>query len=208
MSGMTREDVAGLLPFAVNGSLAPTEAREVEDWLARDPDLQDDAGFLTRLRGMMRAEPLPQTGTEFALARLMRDLPPQLAPETAQPAAQAHTALASARRWRAPAMAAALAALVVGLGTAALMRPAPQEAPIYEQASGDAAELPRLTVTFAPEARLSEVAALLQAQDLVIVDGPGALGLYRLELPPGADAAAVAEALAQAPIVASVELPE
>ena len=202
MSGMTREDVAGLLPFAVNGSLAPTEAREVEDWLARDPDLQDDAGFLTRLRGMMRAEPLPQTGTEFALARLMRDLPPQLAPETAQPAAQ------RLARWRAPAMAAALAALVVGLGTAALMRPAPQEAPIYEQASGDAAELPRLTVTFAPEARLSEVAALLQAQDLVIVDGPGALGLYRLELPPGADAAAVAEALAQAPIVASVELPE
>ena len=203
MSGMTREDVAGLLPFAVNGSLAPAEAREVEDWLARDPDLQDDAGFLTRLRGMMRAEPLPQTGTEFALARLMRDLPPQLAPETVQ----IHAAQRLAR-WRAPAMAAALAALVVGLGTAALMRPAPQEAPIYEQASGDAAELPRLTVTFAPEARLSEVAALLQAQDLVIVDGPGALGLYRLELPPGADAAAVAEALAQAPIVASVELPE
>ena len=52
---MTRDDVAGLLPFAVNGSLSPEEAREVEDWLARDPDLQDDAGFLTRLREIGRA---------------------------------------------------------------------------------------------------------------------------------------------------------
>ena len=196
---MTRDDVAGLLPFAVNGSLAPEEAREVEDWLARDPDLQDDASFLTRLRALMRAEPLPETGSEFALARLLRDLPPQLAPEAVRPPA----------RWLAPTLAAGIAALVAGLGTAALLRaPAPTEAPIYEQASGDAAELPRLTVTFAPEARLSEVAALLQAQDLVIVDGPGALGLYRLELPPGADAAAVAEALAQAAIIASVEVPE
>ena len=196
---MTRDDVAGLLPFAVNGSLAPEEAREVEDWLARDPDLQDDASFLTRLRALMRAEPLPETGSEFALARLLRDLPPQLAPEAVRPPA----------RWLAPTLAAGIAALVAGLGTAALLRaPAPTEAPIYEQASGDAAELPRLTVTFAPEARLSEVAALLQAQDLVIVDGPGALGLYRLELPPGADAAAVAEALAQAAILASVEVPE
>lgn len=196
---MTRDDVAGLLPFAVNGSLAPEEAREVEDWLARDPDLQDDASFLTRLRALMRAEPLPETGTEFALARLMRDLPPQHAPEAARPTG----------RWLAPALAAGIAALVAGLGTAALMRPpAPAEAPVYEQASGDASDLPRLTVTFAPEARLAEVAALLQAQDLLIVDGPGALGLYRLELPPGADAVAVAEALRQAGIVTSVELPE
>lgn len=208
MNGLTREDVAGLLPFAVNGSLAPEEAREVEDWLARDPDLQDDASFLTRLRALMRAEPLPQTGTEFALARLMRDLPPQQA--LAGPVAPGRW-----QGWQAPAFAAGIAALVAGLGTAALMRPpAPAEAPIheqapvYEQASGDAAELPRLTVTFAPEARLAEVSALLQAQDLLIVDGPGALGLYRLELPPGADAAAVAAALARAPIVASVEAPE
>ena len=198
MNGMSRTDVVGLLPFAVNGSLAAEEAREVEDWLARDPDLQDDAGFLTRLRALMRAEPLPDTGAEFGLARLMRDLPPQLAPQAAEAPA----------RWLAPALAAGIAALVAGLGTAALMRPVPGDEPVYEQASGDAAELQRLTVTFAPEARLSEVAALLQAQDLVIVDGPGALGLYRLELPPGADASAVAEALVQAAIVASVEVPE
>lgn len=200
---MTRDDVMGLLPFAVNGSLGPAEAREVEDWLARDPDLQDDANFLTRLRAVMRAEPLPETGTEFALARLMRDLPPQLAPEGGKP-------LGRWQGWGASALAAGVAALVAGLGTAALMRaPAPlAEAPVYEQASGDASDLPRLTVTFAPEARLADVAALLQAQDLLIVDGPGALGLYRLELPPGADAAAVAEALLQAPIVTTVELPE
>lgn len=194
---MTRDDVAGLLPFAVNGSLSGAEAREVEDWLARDPDLQDDADFLTRLRALMRAEPVPETGTEFALARLMRDLPPQLVPEATK----------GANRWQAPALAAGIAALVAGLGTAALMQPpAPvAEAPVYEQASGD---LPRLTVTFAPEARLAEVAALLQAKDLLIVEGPGALGLYRLELPPGADAAGVAAALAASKLVTSVELPE
>ena len=138
----------------------------------------------------------------WRLYRLMRDLPPQLAPEGGKP-------LGRWQGWGASALAAGVAALVAGLGTAALMRPAPlAEAPVYEQASGDASDLPRLTVTFAPEARLSEVAALLQAQDLLIVDGPGALGLYRLELPPGADAAAVAEALLQAPIVTTVELPE
>lgn len=202
---MDRETAALHLPFAVNGTLPAPEAAQLEDWLAHDPDLQDDAAFLSRLRGLMRAEPLPETGAEFGLARLLRELPPQLAPAAA-PA-----------RWRqvlsgmaVPALAACVAAVVAGLGTAALLRPeAPAEDLYYEQASGDTADLPRLTVTFAPDAKAGDLAALLQAEDLLIVDGPGALGLYRLELPAGADALATADRLRAAQgLVLSVDGPE
>ena len=58
-------------------------------------------------------------------------------------------------------------------------------------------------------ASTGDLAALLQAEDLLIVDGPGALGLYRLELPAGADALATADRLRAAQgLVLSVDGPE
>ena len=205
---MNRDEALMLLPFAANGSLTRAEARAVEAWLEADADLRGEAAFLDRLRGMMQATPLPQTGAEFGLARLLKALPPQDLPNPA----------ASPRRrmawpvWATPALAASVAALVSMLGTAALIgrpREAPTEAPVYEQASGDATDLPVLTVSFRPDAALADVAALLQANDLLIVDGPGALGLYRLELPPGADALAMAEVLRAADtLVLSVDDPQ
>lgn len=210
---MNRDEALMLLPFAANGSLTRAEARAVEAWLEADADLRGEAAFLDRLRGMMQATPLPQTGAEFGLARLLKALPPQDQPN---PAASPRRRIMAWPAWAAPALAASVAALVSMLGTAALIgRPgdapfdAPAEAPVYEQASGDATDLPVLTVSFRPDAALADVAALLQANDLLIVDGPGALGLYRLELPPGADALAMAEVLRAADtLVLSVDDPQ
>lgn len=199
---MTREAALQDLPFLVNGTLTGAERVPLEALLSDDADLVAERDFLVRLRATMQADGCGQAGVnppgELGLARLMRALPPQEAPRRAD-------------RWRAQgrlALVAGLAAVASALITAWALRD-PAAAPVYVQASGDAGDAPVLTVTFQPEARLADIAALLQDKDLIIVDGPGALGLYRLELPPGADALALAETLRAADdLVLSVDEPE
>jgi len=61
-----------------------------------------------------------------------------------------------------------------------------------------------LQVTFAPQAAEEQIRALLASVDARIVDGPGALGVYTLSVPPErADAAMRALQAAQG-VVASV----
>ena len=209
---MTRQEAQLLLPFAANDTLTPDEAAGLAEWLAQDGDLRQEAAFLAALRSRMQAAPLPETGAEFGLARLMRSLPAQEGSAQDGPgqAGLAHPApKAPLRRLVWPALAASVAALVSALGTAALMSRPPTEPVLYEQASGDVTDLPTLTVRFAEGAVLADLEALLQQHDLLIVDGPGALGLYRLELPPGADALAMAETLRAAQtLVLSVDDPQ
>ena len=74
---------------------------------------------------------------------------------------------------------AAVAAVLSSLLTVALQG---NDGPVYEQASGDSGEIV-LTVSFQPEATEGAISALLREKGLVIVDGPSALGLYRLAVP-------------------------
>ncbi|MEH7828540.1 anti-sigma factor family protein [Gemmobacter denitrificans] len=190
---MTRDEIAALLPFLANGTLTGAELRAVQDWLARDPALADEARALAALRDAMQAEPVPQTAVELGLARLMRDI------------GRIDTPAPRSMRWQ---IAASLV-LAAGLGATGgyLAQPGAEEV-VYEQASGEAG-LPQLTVAFVPGATMAQITELLRANGVTLVDGPSAIGLYRLAVPEGVDGFALAESLRMAvDLVESVDDPE
>lgn len=187
------------LPFFINGTLEPEAARAVSANLDADPALAQEAQALTNLRTAMQAEdPLASPG-EFGLARLMRDIKAEDAPQTA-PAPR--TTL-----WRAQGF--ALAAAIAGL--AALLLPmlsqTPAPEPVFEQASGAVGG--DLVVSFADSATAAQIADLLLDTGLVIVEGPSALGLYHLAVQDDLSPEAALTQLEQAPtIVTYVERAE
>lgn len=172
--------IAELLPFFVNGTLEGEERKAVEAALARDPALAREAEALARLRSGMKAEEPAYTPGEMGLARLMREIDGT----GRQPRP------VSRRAWYVAAIAAAFALGAVLL--APLMLP---DEPLYEQASGDAGEA-ALVVAFRQDAPQGEIARLLLDNGLVIVDGPSALGLYRLSPVEAVDIEALADRLA------------
>lgn len=179
-----------LLPFWVNGTLRAYDATVVQSALAIDADLRAEVEALKALREGMHALPVEQSPGEFGLARLQRSI----AAETATP-----------RRSFGPLAAVAAAAVVAAFGTY-ILAPAP-EAPggLFQQASGPALR-GALTVSFRDNVTEAELTRVLLAQDLVIVDGPSALGFYRLQPAANADVAAVVSALrAETDVIGSVE---
>lgn len=133
--------------------------------LARDRELSAEAGQLCDIRQALKADDDVMSPGEFGLARLRRAI----------------DAEQMQRRRARLAWVSALTASVAAVGlTFVFWHPSPEgEAPAYVQASGDE-PANTLTVMFQPTATEAAIAALLRAHDLVIVDGPSALGLYRL----------------------------
>lgn len=192
MALQNAQQIAELLPFWINGSLSADEAAKVAAAVAADPALAAEAAFLRDLHQRMQADAPGYSPGEIGLARLKRSIAARHAP-----------------RWVSLATAAAVALIAAGLGFAAqtLLRPAPVE---YIQASGgeDGAAL---LVSFQPNAQAQAIAQALLAEGLTILDGPSAMGLYRLAAldAPGADLAALAERLqARADLFEMVDLAE
>jgi len=199
MAGLadSRQELEALLPFYVNGTLASEERARLEAALREDAKLRDQARTLEELRTTMHDTDYGQSPGEFGLARLMRDIDRAEAASTSVGTARRHALLP----WGL-AVAASAALLAVSLGWVGTDQTAP-----YLQASGDA-DGSYLTVAFQPDASQSEVSNLLLEQGLVIVDGPSALGLYRLAPGDGRDIEALAADLrAQDELVESVDLP-
>ncbi|MEL6958273.1 MAG: hypothetical protein AAGL89_04900 [Pseudomonadota bacterium] len=70
----------------------------------------------------------------------------------------------------------------------------PSTPAVFQTASDEAAG-PVLQVVFADSATLGDIAALLREVDALIIEGPGATGVFRLSLAAGADVLAVRDAL-------------
>lgn len=189
-----RKDTAELLPFLVNGTLDGEERDRVTEAVASDPVFQGEVVALQALRDRMQAETEAYSPGEFGLARLMRDIDDAPAAPTQSRKPVLPWAVAAA----------AVLALAAVLVTGSL---APQpDGPVYEQASGDAGDV-GLTVAFRPDAAQGDIAGLLLDSGAIIVDGPSALGLYRVVSPDGTAPAVLAEALrARVDLVESVDL--
>lgn len=168
----TQEDIRELLPFWVNGTLTDAERAEVARAIEGAPELREELTALEALRSEMKAAPMPNAPGELGLARLLR-------------AIEAETARPAPARW--PGMgrlaaSVAVAAVLASAATYSVIRNGDAGDEVYVQASGeDAAAL--LTVTFQPTATEAAISALLKDKGLVIVDGPSAVGLYRIGLP-------------------------
>ncbi len=173
-----------LLSWYVNGTLEGPERARVEKHLESCRRCRDEAAWLARLREQIKAEGGADAPGELGLRRLMR----QVRGSEAKPRARR-------LQWWQPALAAAVVVIVIQ--SVLLVKPW-QEAetgivPLGMQVSGAVVQ-----VEFAPTATEAQIREVLQAVDGIIVDGPGALGVYRIRLQgvSPADDARVAAAVA------------
>ncbi len=168
----TRDHPTDLLPWWVNGTLAGEEYQQVSDHLAACGHCQEEVAFLQTVRDQLRARPLPDAG-ELGLQRLLR--------EVRKPV------IARRKQYRPWAIAAALV-IAVQAALLTLYWPGATDTTLQPLSAGTPAQAQVvLQVEFRPEATHRQISATLRAVQGRIIDGPGALGIYRIALPPGAD---------------------
>lgn len=164
-----------MLPLWVNGTLDAAQRALVDGALADDPALAAQARLLSCIRDDMQADADIASPGEFGLARLRRAIAVEV-PRT--------------NPWR-HALGGAVAAsvLIAGAIFAFDRMSAGPDGDTYLQASGDA-RTDTILVRFRNDARQGDIAALLYASHLTVVDGPSALGLYQVRPDDGTELAA------------------
>lgn len=155
-----------LLPWYVNGTLAGSERQEVAAHLQGCERCRQEVAWLQSLHTRVKADAASSPG-ELGLHRLLREAKAQ------------KSAARQPRQWWRPALAAA--AIVIVIQSAVLINFLNRPAPIVPL-GGPAAAGVVLQVKFAPDATEAQIRKLLQKTGATIVDGPGALGVYRLRL--------------------------
>jgi anti-sigma factor RsiW len=177
-----RDELEALLPFYLNGTLKGEDLAAVEDWLANDPSgmaaLEEAEAEFSGTAASNQAIRPPAD----ALGRFSAALDAEAGRERA-PAPSAFSrlwagfmAIPAGVAW-----AAATAAIVLVL-VQAVMQPGGQGGPV-EIAGTDAADMPFALVTFQPEARIADIAAVLAGQGAVIVSGPAPGGVFKIAFP-------------------------
>ena len=192
---VTEADIGDLLPFWVNGTLTGEDHDRVALALHDSAALRAEVVALAALRNRMQTAAMPASPGALGLARLMK-------------AIEAEPSRKPSRRWGAGLIAASAAVAAVfssALTFAVMDRGTGGDDLVYEQASGDDPGA-ALTVSFRPEASEAAISMLLRKKGLVIIDGPSALGLYRIALPFDASSTEVATYLeAASEVIATVE---
>lgn len=219
LDGNAFPPLRALLPFRVNGSLQGEDLQKLDAAMARDPALVDEARALAQLRRDIHDLPAPASPGEFGLARLLQDIDrgadlshhPRRTGVRPAILTAISTAISTAI-WPVPRpmWMAAFAAGIIGLGLGFLFwsHQSGDGTPGYLQASARSGAV-TFSVTFEPAVSQAALTQLLLAHDLRIVDGPSALGVYRLALPDAVDRQPVIEALkAAGDLVESVSFSE
>ena len=178
-----------LLPWHAAGTLNARDTRRVEDALARDPEL-------ARQFAVIQNEYAATIGLNESLgapsARAMQKLldaidrePARAAPASLRFGAHISTFLASLSprtlAWSAGLGALALMVQAGVIGAVLMKQPASfQTASLSMNAPSSAQAAPRALVRFAPEARVTDITALLDTYQASIVDGAKG-GLFQLQ---------------------------
>ncbi len=168
-----RQDPAELIPWYINGTLTPEESAMVEAYLAQGGE---EAAAELRLQQLMQAhEKAHQPGStpgEFGWKRLQRDVH-----RIAQKQQTANKPMA----WLRPAMAAAVAVIVIQAALLGSLWLPDQESGL-QPLSGRVTPSADLQIKFQPQATELQIRTLLNQVDARLVDGPSAAGIYRLSL--------------------------
>ncbi len=182
-----RDELEALMVFLANDTLEGQEREAMQAAVAADPQLMAELEALRSIRDEMQAEilaePVQSTSSEFALARLMRDI-------DREGARQAPAAQPKSNIWK---IAAVIAIGLFAVQSAYVVM-APDEIIDLAGGGGVQADGPTLIVAFAEDASEADIRRLLLRLDLSIVGGPSALGLYTLA---ARDAESRASALSQ-----------
>lgn len=169
------DDVQELLPWLVNGTLAPDEASRVETHLDECPECRAALEAERRLGGAVASLPLDcDSSWERMKLRLKLDPPVRVQPIPAL--------------WRRPVpfgwavgvpLAAAAAAAVLFLNVTPTQ---PVEPKYRALGTIEVAQPANLIVQFEPATRIGDVQAALQSVDARLVDGPTETGAYLLRV--------------------------
>lgn len=158
-----------LLPWLANGTLAGAEREAVETHLATCERCRRELAWLESLRSSVAEAGIVQAPGEFGLNRLLRDIRRQ-------------PKIAERRRWLAPALAASLAVVALQAVMIAHLWTRPAHIAPLGRETLDADVL---QIRFQPRATEADIRDALQAIGANLIDGPGALGIYRVRLEPG-----------------------
>ena len=152
----------------VRGMASPKVSNRIDAMAARDPALRAELALMRGLGPALKADDAGRPPGEFGWRRL----------EKAIRRGDAQHLAARPRQvviWRA----AAAILMVAVLGQAGYIITMPATEPAYRTAFGTA-EDHVLGIAFAPGATAGEIGDLLRRTDARVIDGPSALGLYRV----------------------------
>lgn len=187
-----KKKAAELLPFYLNDTLSDEERSEVEAVLAEDEGLRQELALLSHIRDEIKADAPKFSPGELGLARLTRAIGDRKAP---------------VRRRELGVMVASFGAAILAIGSIFYISTEDGDPRFVQAGAGANARV--LVVAFQPSARQREISQLLLAHDITIIDGPSAIGLYRIAVPserePGEILAVLRAATA---IVESADSPE
>ena len=168
-----------LLPFLVNETLDAEQRVRVEAHLAECRKCRDEVEFLRHLRSGMKASLQDDVPDDMAWPRLQRAIRRERNPQRT-------------RRWLPAALAASLLVIVLQ----SIMLFGGQNVASRYTPAGDRQEGVVLQLRFDPRATEAEIRGLLQKIDATLIDGPGALGVYRARLGADADEASIVQRMA------------
>lgn len=170
-----------LLPFYVNGSLDDEEKCLVEDAIKDDPSLKTEIAFLDKLRKEIQRQEFENSPGELGLKRLQKAIKDEKLKSDPGARAESKITREQNRGWRAVAIAACLLLMLQSIMTFSLW----QNDEDLSAAGGKTVIHSGghiVSVTFDPDAREENIRNLLLATDARIVDGPSALGVYKLSI--------------------------
>lgn len=158
-----------LLPWLANHTLTGAEKREVEAHLATCERCRRELVWLESLQRDIAEHELAQAPGEFGLNRVLQKVRQQ--PE-----------FAARQRWLAPALAAAIAVVVLQGVMLVQLRTHPDTIAPLGRKTLDADVF---QIRFNPRATEAEIRDVLQSVGASLIEGPGALGIYRVQLESG-----------------------
>ncbi len=167
MSAESDRDLADLLPWLVNGSLAGAERTAVLSLLSRSPEAALELRLWKAVQAEVRREAV-EPGIEMGWRRLEKRVKQEEAHER------------PVRYWRIAAAAAALT--IVGFQSLIVWRMEERDAVLRQLAAPAAVSAHEwlVQVRFIESASVAQVNALLAEAGGRIVDGPSALGVYQV----------------------------
>jgi len=155
----------------VRGAAPPALSERIEAAMARDPAFKAEIALMRGLKPALQGAETGPSSAEFGWRRLEAEIRRDGAQPRSTPLLRQVAILRIA----------AVLLLVVGLGQAGYIASllSTGEEPTYHTAT-KATEAYVLGIAFAPEATAAEIEALLGETDARVIDGPSALGLYRV----------------------------
>lgn len=197
---MSQERFEELLPWYVNGTASESDRAWVDGWLSQHPESRAELDWYQSLQRHVQ-DGAPAIPATLGLARTMKLI------QGDRPSFAERVAGFFAGFGMKPGLAlAGLAVFAIQGGVILNLMQSQDEASEIRSMRGTVVEEgPLLKVSFAPDARESDIRLLLVKVQGELAGGPGQLGDYYLRVPAGTESAALA-AVQSAPIVQAAAL--